>query len=63
MIPSKAVISEGRADQVILALDGNVFKGHKIDVGPESDGADPEYCCPGLTQGGARRSSPMVPSS
>jgi len=38
MIPSKAVINEGELTKVILALDGNVFKGHKIDVGPESDG-------------------------
>jgi cobalt-zinc-cadmium efflux system membrane fusion protein len=37
-IPAKAVLSEGETTKVIVALEGNVFRERKIEVGPEHDG-------------------------
>jgi cobalt-zinc-cadmium efflux system membrane fusion protein len=38
VIPSRAVINEGELTKVIVATEGNMFRGRKIDVGPEVDG-------------------------
>jgi cobalt-zinc-cadmium efflux system membrane fusion protein len=38
VIPSKAIINEGEITKVIVATEGGVFRGRKVDVGPEVDG-------------------------
>jgi cobalt-zinc-cadmium efflux system membrane fusion protein len=37
-VPSKAVLSEGDKALVVVALEGNVFRARRVDVGPETEG-------------------------
>jgi cobalt-zinc-cadmium efflux system membrane fusion protein len=38
MVPSKAVLSEGDKALVVVAIEGNVFRARRVDVGPETEG-------------------------
>jgi cobalt-zinc-cadmium efflux system membrane fusion protein len=38
MVPSKAVLSEGDKSVVVVAIEGNVFRPRRVDVGPETEG-------------------------
>jgi cobalt-zinc-cadmium efflux system membrane fusion protein len=38
MVSSKAVLSEGDKAMVVVAIEGNVFRARRVDVGPETDG-------------------------
>ncbi len=38
MVSSKAVLTEGDKSMVVVAIEGNVFRARRVDVGPETEG-------------------------
>jgi len=38
MVPTKAVLTEGDKSLVVVAIEGNVFRSRRVDVGPETEG-------------------------